>query len=103
MAQLIEKGEITPAEARTHEKRNIIYRSLGEQHVEVDTFTEPVQEGDTVILCTDGLWGVVEDDEIRAIVTHYSPEESAQRLVARANEEGGPDNVTVIVVRVTAA
>jgi serine/threonine protein phosphatase PrpC len=103
VAQLVERGEITPAEARTHEKRNQIYRSLGLPEVEVDLFTEPVQEGDTLILCTDGLCSVVEDEELRAIVKQYSPEESVQHLIARANEEGGPDNVTAIVVRVSEA
>jgi serine/threonine protein phosphatase PrpC len=99
VAQLVEQSEITPAEARTHEKRNLIYRSLGVPEVDVDIFTEPVQEGDTLILCTDGLCGVVEDEDLRTIVEHYDPEESAQHLIARANEAGGPDNVTAIVVR----
>ena len=81
VAQLVEQGEITPAEARTHEKRNQIYRSLGLPEVEVDIFTEPVQEGDTLILCTDGLCGVVEDEDLRTIVEHYDPEESAQHLI----------------------
>lgn len=103
VAHLIENGEITPAEARTHEKRNIIYRSLGQPEVEIDLFTAPVQEGDTVILCTDGLCGVIEDEDLRSIVERYGPEESVQRLIARANDEGGPDNVTAIVVRVSAA
>jgi protein phosphatase len=102
VAQLVEQGEITPAEARTHEKRNQIYRALGLPEIEVDIFTEPVQEGDTLILCTDGLCGVVDDEEMLTIVQHYDPEESAQRLISRANEAGGPDNVTAIVVRVSA-
>lgn len=103
VAQLVERGEITPAEARTHEKRNQIYQALGLSEVEVDLFTEPVQEGDTLILCTDGLCGVVEDEDLRAIVQQYGPAESVQHLIARANEEGGPDNVTAIVVHVAAA
>ncbi|HEY4383056.1 MAG TPA: Stp1/IreP family PP2C-type Ser/Thr phosphatase [Ktedonobacteraceae bacterium] len=102
VAQLVERGEITPAEARTHEKRNVIYRSLGLPDVEVDLFTEPVQQGDTLILCTDGLCGVIEDEELQTIVEQYGPEESVEQLIARANEKGGPDNVTVIVVRVAA-
>ncbi len=102
VAQLVEQGEITPAEARTHEKRNQIYRALGLPEVEVDIFTEPVQEGDTLILCTDGLSGVIEDEDLHAIVEHYDPEESVKHLIARANEAGGPDNVTAIVVRVAA-
>jgi PPM family protein phosphatase len=102
VAQLVEQGKITPAEARTHEKRNQIYRVLGLPEVEIDIFTEPVQEGDTLILCTDGLSGVIEDEDLRTIVEHYNPEESVQHLIARANEAGGPDNVTAIVVRVAA-
>jgi len=103
VAQLVERGEITPAEARTHEKRHQIYRCLGLSEVEVDLFTEPVREGDTLILCTDGLCGVLEDEDLRAIVEQYGPEDSVQHLIARANEEGGPDNITAIVVRVSAA
>lgn len=101
VAQLVENGEITAAQARTHEKRNVIYRSLGQAEVEIDLFSEPVQEGDTLILCTDGLCGVIEDEELQAIVEQYGPEDSVQHLIARANEKGGPDNVTAIVVRVS--
>ncbi len=104
VAQLVERGEITPAQVRTHEKRNQIYRALGESNdVEVDLFTEPVQEGDTLILCTDGLWEMLEDEELSTIIEHYGPEESVEHLIARANEAGGTDNVTAIVVRVSAA
>ncbi|HEY7346693.1 MAG TPA: Stp1/IreP family PP2C-type Ser/Thr phosphatase [Ktedonobacterales bacterium] len=104
VAQMVERGEITPAQVRTHEKRNQIYRSLGEKpDLEVDLFTEPVQEGDTLVLCTDGLWEMLEDEELRTIIEQSGPEESVQRLIARANEAGGPDNVTAIVVRVSAA
>lgn len=104
VARAIENGEITPQEARTHEKRNVIYRALlGQPEIEVDLFSEPVQEGDTLILCTDGLSGVVTDEELQAIVEQYGPAESVQHLIARANEEGGPDNVTAIVVHLTAA
>ncbi len=103
VAQMVERGELSAAEMRTHEMRNVIYRSLGAGDVEVDLFTEPVEAGDTLILCTDGLCGVVPDEELHAIVEHYGPEESVQQLIARANEAGGPDNITAIVVRVSAA
>jgi len=63
-------------------------------------FTEQVQDGDLLVLCTDGLSGLVNDDEVRAIVQQYQPEESVHHLVERANENGGPDNITAIVVRV---
>lgn len=103
VAQMVERGELSAAEMRTHEMRNLIYRSLGFGDVEVDVFSEPVQAGDSVILCTDGLCGVVPDEELQAIVEQYGPEESVQHLIARANDAGGPDNVTAIVVRVSAA
>ena len=105
VAQLVERGELTPAEARTHPRRNVIYRALGcsdSSDAEADLFVEPIEADDTLILCTDGLCSVVEDEEIRAIVAQYPPEESVQHLIARANALGGPDNVTAIVVQVAA-
>ena len=102
VALLVERGEISPAEARTHEQRNVLYRALGNLDVEVDLFTETVRDGDTLVLCTDGLWSVVEEEELRAIVEQYDPEECVRRLIVQANAAGGPDNVTAIVVRVSA-
>lgn len=102
VADLVRAGQITPEEARHHEERNVIYRSLGTQaDVEVDVFAETVAEGDMLILCTDGLSGLVEDDEILRIVVSSQPEESVRQLIATANAAGGPDNITAIVVRVT--
>ena len=102
VANLLREGIITPEQARNHEQRNVIYRSLGTQaEVEVDVFVERVAEGDMLILCTDGLSGLVEDDEMRRIVEFSPPEESARQLIARANAAGGPDNITAIVVRVS--
>jgi PPM family protein phosphatase len=103
VAQMVERGELTAEEARTHERRNIIYRSLGQAEVEIDLFTEQVAEGDTIVLCTDGLSGVVTEADVQTIIEQYPPIEGVQRLIARANDAGGPDNVTVIVVRVSAA
>lgn len=102
VARMVERGELTPAEARTHPKRSLIYRALGFRDTEADFFIEPIEEGDTLILCTDGLCNVVEDEELRAIVARYAPEESVRHLIARANAAGGPDNITAIVVRVSA-
>jgi protein phosphatase len=104
VAQMIERGELTADEARTHEQRHIIYRALGSQaEVEIDLFTEPVAEGDSIILCTDGLSSVVPEEEVQATVEQYLPTDCVQRLIASANDAGGPDNVTAIVVRVSAA
>lgn len=103
VARLVREGVITDEQARSHEQRNMIYRCLGEQlDVEVDLFEEHVEEGDTLILCTDGLSGLVRDAEMLHIVETYEPEECVQQLIAHANAAGGPDNITAVVVRVAA-
>ncbi len=102
VAEQVHAGLLTKEQARSHEKRNIITRCLGtKSDVEVYVTSEAVQNGDVLILCTDGLWSLVEEDELRSIVEQYDPEESAKRLVERANENGGPDNITAVVVRVS--
>ncbi len=97
----VRAGLLTEDQARSHAQRNVITRCLGTQaDVEVDIFYEQLQEGDTLLLCSDGLSGLVSDDDLRAIVEQHPPQESVYHLVERANENGGPDNITVIVVRV---
>jgi serine/threonine protein phosphatase PrpC len=104
VADQVRLGALTEEQARTHEKRNQIYRCLGiKPEVEIDLFTETVQDGDALVLCTDGLSGLVADAEIAEIVEQYNPQESVKRLVERANEQGGPDNITAVVVRVSLA
>ncbi len=101
VAKLVSEGIITAEQASTHAQRNVIYRSLGTQaEVEIDLFEEHVAEGDALILCTDGLSGLVGDDEMLRIVETYKPEESVRQLIARANAAGGPDNITAVVVLV---
>jgi serine/threonine protein phosphatase PrpC len=101
VAEMVRAGLLTLEQANHHEKRNIIYRSLGAgPEVEVDVFEETVAEGDALILCTDGLSGLVDEAEILQIVETYQPEESVRQLIATANAAGGPDNITAIVVRV---
>jgi serine/threonine protein phosphatase PrpC len=104
VAEQILAGALTPEEARTHEKRNVITRCVGvHDDVEVDTFTEQVRDGDVLVLCTDGLSALVDEDEMCAIVEQYGPQESVSQLIARANERGGPDNITAVVARVSLA
>lgn len=101
VADMVLAGQITAEEARHHEKRNVIYRSLGtQQEIEVDIFVEAVVERDILLLCTDGLSGLLREEEILQVVETYEPQESVQQLIARANAAGGPDNITAIVVRV---
>jgi len=101
VAEQVRAGLLTEEQARSHAQRNVITRCLGTQaDVEVDIFAEELQEGDSFILCSDGLSGFVSDDDLRAIINQYVPQESVYHLVERANENGGPDNITAIVVRV---
>jgi serine/threonine protein phosphatase PrpC len=101
VAEQVRAGLLTEDQARTHGQRNVITRCLGTQaDVDIDVFYEQLQEGDSLVLCTDGLSGLVSDEEILRIVNQYVPQESVYHLVERANENGGPDNITAIVVRV---
>lgn len=99
--KLVEVGELTPEEAERSERRNIILQALGpEPDVVVDLTRQPVRKGDYLVLCSDGLSGLVKHDEIASIVyAAESPREAGERLVARANEYGGIDNITAVIVR----
>ena len=101
MQKLIEAGELTEEEAAQSERRNIILQALGpEPIIKVDLTHQRVRRGDTLVLCSDGLSGQVTKDEIGVIVTEApSLSEACKRLIDRANESGGPDNITVIVAR----
>lgn len=98
--QLIDDGQITAEEAVKHPQRSVITRALGiAPDVEVDTLTVTLAPGDTVLLCSDGLTGVVDDDTIiRTLMSAASPTQAIDTLIATANANGGPDNVTVLVL-----
>src|SRR5947207_379271 len=101
VAEQVRAGLLTEDQARTHAQRNVITRCLGTQADEqIDVLHEPIEENDALVLCTDGLSGLVTDDEIRRIVNQSGPQESVYHLVERANENGGTDNITAIVVSV---
>lgn len=101
VAEQVRAGLLTDEQARSHAQRNVITRSLGTQpDVEIDTFAEHLEIGDFVILCSDGLSGLITDNDLLSIISQYQPQESVYHLVERANENGGPDNITVIVARV---
>jgi len=99
----VRSGVLTPEEARLHPLKNIITRSMGhEREVTVDLFKEEYRIGDRYLLCSDGLTNMVVDDEILATVMKEAPEPAVCRLIQRAKEEGGLDNITVIVVALEA-
>jgi serine/threonine protein phosphatase PrpC len=100
--ELVNTGHISEDEARTHPRRNIVTRALGiEPTVRVDTWLVPMVHGDRFILCSDGLVDEVHDDDIAIIaIAATDPQAAAEQLVAKANVNGGRDNVTVVVVDV---
>jgi protein phosphatase len=99
MQRLIEAGEITAEEAEVSERRNIILQALGpEAVVKVDITHQQLRRGDTLVLCSDGLSGLVRDREIaQAILEEPDLRSVCLRLIAEANERGGPDNITVVI------
>ncbi|HVX40067.1 MAG TPA: Stp1/IreP family PP2C-type Ser/Thr phosphatase [Gemmatimonadaceae bacterium] len=101
MQKLIEAGELTEEEAAQSERRNIILQALGpEPTVKIDLTHQQVRRGDTLVLCSDGLSGQVTKDEIAAIVSQESDlTAGCKKLIDRANANGGPDNITVILAR----
>jgi serine/threonine protein phosphatase PrpC len=100
----IQMGNLSEEEARTHEMRNVITRSLGPfPDVDVDIFAEQLEEGDALVLCSDGLSGMMTDIDILRIVESFSPQESVIQLLEYANAQGGADNITAIVIRVVPA
>lgn len=98
--EMVRFGGISREQARTHPDRNIITRAVGVEDVlEVDCFFVPMERGDQVLLCSDGLTGMLEDEEIRRIMTDKTDvRERALRLVEAANDQGGSDNIAVIVI-----
>lgn len=101
LQRLVEAGEMTAEEAERSERRNIILQALGpEATVSIDLTHQTVRRGDVLILCSDGLSGLVRGEEIaRIVASSGSVTEATERLIAAANAEGGPDNITVVAVR----
>jgi len=97
----VKLGILNPAEARNHPLKNIITRSIGhERELKVDLFKTEYRPGDKYLLCTDGLTNMVTDEEILKTLSEMELEPAVARLLKRANEEGGYDNITVILVEV---
>ncbi|HLZ55673.1 MAG TPA: protein phosphatase 2C domain-containing protein [Ktedonosporobacter sp.] len=106
VARMVEDGIITVDDIYTHPKRNQIYRCLGERaSVEVDTFVVPLRAGDILLLCSDGLWEMVRDEDMRKIIASSvaHPSQISSMLVQAALSRGGADNVSVVVVYVAVA
>jgi PPM family protein phosphatase len=99
--RLVDVGEITEEEAAIHPKRNVLYRAVGQ----AEPYRPDIQQLEfpnpgSMLLCSDGLWGVVPKEEILKIVEHSeNPSEACSNLIRAANDNGGPDNISAIIVR----
>jgi PPM family protein phosphatase len=100
--ELLKSGEITEDQAAAHPERHVITRALGGPRLEpADFFLVPLGEAERLLLCSDGISGLVDDGQIEAVLTGTpDPRDAADRLVAAALEAGGDDNATAVVVDV---
>jgi protein phosphatase len=103
VGRLVENGVLSSEEAEGHPQRHILTAALGsgpDVVPDVSLSPVPLSAGDIIILCTDGLWGVVDDHEIQRIVSSASLPEACRQLIAAARAKGGPDNITVQLLRI---
>ena len=98
---LVERGEITPEEARLHPRKNLITRALGaEEHIRADLYRQELMEGEYLLLCSDGLSNVVTDQELLYEILHGGAAENCcTRLLQIAMDRGAPDNVTAVLLQ----
>jgi serine/threonine protein phosphatase PrpC len=100
--RLVQLGQISAQEAHSHPQRNFLYRAVGQgPELQIDTYLQRLAGGSHLILCTDGLWNEVTEQEIVDVVgTSSSSQEAANRLIDRANDRGGEDNITILVAKI---
>jgi serine/threonine protein phosphatase PrpC len=99
VGEMMRKGMLTKEEARSHPHRNVITRAMGLQmEVQIDLIESvALWPGDAVMLCSDGLFSMIGEEEMARIISSMPPEEAAYRLIERAKEEGGKDNITIVI------
>ncbi len=102
VAEMVRRGLLTKEEAKIHPERSHLYRALGTKaEIEIDMLENIGLEGDiTFLMCTDGLFNHVDDEEMKKAVLTHPPDDACRKLIALANERGGQDNITVQVIRV---
>ena len=102
--RLQELGQLSAAEAAVHPQRNVLYRAVGQgEGLEVDVDSRRLPPGAVMLLCSDGLWGLVPDDRIQSLIRQSAnPQAACEALVAAANAAGGPDNITAVMVQLPA-
>jgi len=100
--RLIELNQLTPEEADSHPQKNVLYRAIGQsENLEVERLIRPLPPGAQMLLCSDGLWGLIDDTTMKNIVLEsHTPQDACDKLVALANTNGGTDNITVIILQI---
>jgi protein phosphatase len=101
----VESGIVRSEDAESHPQRHILTAALGSGRDVAPHIPDqpvPLEEGDILLLCTDGLWGLVGDSDLARVAQSNPPAEACQKLVSMALERGGPDNITVLILRVSA-
>jgi serine/threonine protein phosphatase PrpC len=101
--RLLERGLITREQAAVHPERNVLTAALGMNSpvpVDLPKTNIPLRPADILLLCTDGLHGLVNDDELLNVGSHYPPREACHTLVGMAKKRGGPDNITLQIIRI---
>lgn len=103
VAEMVRSGRISPEQMRNHPEKNIITRAVGgEENVKADFFDVGLHKGDVVLLCSDGLTNMVEDEQIfRIIRREKTLRDAGQKLISAANSAGGRDNISVVLARLT--
>jgi protein phosphatase len=98
--QLAEQGRITIEETKTHPMKNVITKALGTDEIlEPDILDFDFLDYDTIVLCSDGLTNMLENDKIKSIVCSFEPEQATEKLIIEANSRGGQDNITVGIIK----
>jgi serine/threonine protein phosphatase PrpC len=103
VGRLVESGIVRSEDAESHPQRHILTAALGsgvEVAADVSQEALTLEQGDTLVLCTDGLWGLVNEQEVALIIHENTPADACRELVKMALQRGGPDNITVVVLRV---
>lgn len=100
--RMIELGQLSPEEASVHPQRNVLYRALGQgEPLTADIQTHSLPLGGLILICSDGLWGVVPEQSILDIIFAASDlQQACEQLISAANQAGGPDNITAILIRI---
>lgn len=100
--RLIDLGQISESEAKNHPNKNVLYRALGQSEpFRPDIISLTIPKPGYILICSDGLWGLVEEDELFRLATSYdNPSVACTKMVEAANKAGGPDNISVILVKI---